>query len=299
MLWVEPAAACNLSCESCPTAAGRSGGIMNLADFRLVLDKIPRSVRLLNMWHRGEPLVAPEFPEMVRAAARRGIKTQTHSNGILLAKRDIAPRLVSSGLTRISIGVDGPDQQTYRNYRQGGNLADVEAGIRLLAESKKKSGANLPRIYVECLLGRQTHGQLREIETSAKEWGADRIRFKTLRVPDVSDTGQALALLPDDRSLWRYRLVGDRISVRKMHRFCLRTAFSAVITWDGNVLPCCFDADASFILGNIFDQDWKDIWTGDDFRRFRRAVNHDADGKPSMCFNCTEGLRRLYRALPR
>jgi len=90
-----------------------------------------------------------------RLGGNRKIKTQTHSNGILLNKNDMAQRIVDSGLTRISIGVDGIDQETYTDLRTGGKLVDVESGIKLLYQARERANKRMPKIIVECLLSNQ------------------------------------------------------------------------------------------------------------------------------------------------
>lgn len=292
MLWVEPSAACNLDCADCPTAAGRLGGVMSLDGFMTVLDRIPRSVRLLNLWHRGEPLVAKHFPDIVAAASERGIKTQTHSNGILLARGDLAQRIVKSKLTRISIGVDGSDQATYAKYRIGGTLSEVGTGVRKLVSARGK--LRHPQINVECLLGRQSSEHLQEIKDMVSKWGVDEVKFKTLRVSDLTNVKAAQTLLPDDDKLWRYRKEGENIVPNRRYSRCLRVMWSAVVAYNGDVLPCCFDSEGKHTLGNIFEQEWRSIWKGQKFSEFRKVVMSNSDDRPTMCGNCTEGLKRLY-----
>ena len=292
MLWVEPSAACNLDCEGCPTAAGRGGGVMGYRDFARIIDRTPW-LKLVNLWYRGEPLAAAELPEMVAEATRRSVRSQTHSNGILLGRGDLAQRLVEAGLTRITIGIDGPDEETYRNVRQGGTLAEVEAGVRTLVEARQKRRSRQPRIIAECLLSRQTSGQLRRVRETALAWGCDVVRFKTYRVPDIDDLEHAVSLLPDDPGLWRYQRRDGRLVMKRSRQSCRRLAYSALVAWNGDVYPCCFDVTGEYTMGNLLREPLPDIWRGERFTEFRRRVRNSRNGIP-MCRNCTEGLPRLY-----
>ena len=267
---------------------------MPLDDFKRLLDNIPKSVKLLNLWHRGEPFAASDFPEMVSAATDRGIRTQTHSNGTLLAKTGLAGRIIQSQLNRISISVDGLDQETYVHYRSGGRLSDVKKSILELVEQRRQAESKFPKIIVECLVGRQTTDQFRRIKEMVMSWGVDAVRFKTYRVPDINNVETATTLLPDDPKLWRYKKMNGHLVPKKRYNICLRIAWSALIAYNGDVLPCCFDAEAKFVFGNIFKQPFNEIWTGKRFEQFRRVVMKRGDQKPAMCQNCTEGLRRLY-----
>ncbi len=293
MLWMEPSGACNLDCPDCPTAAGRGGGVMKLGDFTAVLDQAPH-LKLLNLWHRGEPLLAPDLPEMIAEAARRGIRTQTYTNGILLASGDLADRLVEARLSRITIGVDGADEDTYRRFRRGGSLGEVEAGVRALVAARRARRTKTPRIVVECLLSNQPPSQFAAVRETAFGWGCDEVRFKTFRVSDPEDLDRSLSSLPENRKLWRYRLDDGRLVMKRYRRSCLRLSYSAVVTWNGDVLPCCFDATGRFTAGNVSRTPLREIWRGGLLGEFRARINHGARDRISMCRNCTEGLLRLY-----
>jgi|GEM_PF-1659886 len=223
---------------------------MRLADFERVLERIPRTVRFLNLWHRGEPLCAPEFPEMATSATRRRLWTQTYSNGTLLCKGDMARRLVQAGLKRITLAIDGADEATYQQYRVGGKLADILEGIAILRVERKRAGVHLPKIIVECLIRRQTIDQLQAVKRLANACGADKVKFKTYRVSSLEDVNSAPNDLPDDRRLWRYDLVDGRLQMRRTRDYCRRLAYSAVIAYNGEVFPCCFWTK-KFGLGNI------------------------------------------------
>ena len=292
MLWVEPSAACNLDCPECPTAAGRQSGQMRLADFTRILDQSPW-LKFLNLWHRGEPLAAADFPDMVEAATRRGIYTQTHSNGILLSRRDLAERLVEARLGRVAIGVDGSDEATYLQIRHGGSLAEVEAGIRALVDARRRRRSKRPRIIAECLLSRQPPEQFRTVKRLALEWGCDEVKLKTFRVPHPEDVAGSLALLPDNRRLWRYELHDGKLVMKRSRSGCRRLTYSAVVAYNGEVYPCCFWVHGFMGMGNCFSQPLVEVWRGDPLRDFQRTVAANRDSIP-MCRNCTEGLGRLY-----
>ncbi len=161
---------------------------MSLAEFQHVLNNAPWT-HWLNLWHRGEPLAASEFPEMVGEAAHRRIMTNTHSNGLLLSHRERAERLVRAGLSSITIGLDGATEETYRSIRLGGSLAEVKAGVKALLEARCRLSRRRPLVMGECLLSRQPLDELRGVRELAREWGLDGLRFKTLRVthPDRLD----------------------------------------------------------------------------------------------------------------
>ncbi len=265
---------------------------MHFEDFLKIIDQV-KGVRLINFWHRGEPLMAPEFPLIAGEASKRGIRSQTHTNGILLAKNDTAKRLVEAGLNRIAVSIDGADEETYRSFRKGGSLEAVKAGIRALASARKQSSGIKPRIIAECLVSGQDERQFRRIYDFALSSGCDEVKFKTFRVNELNDPNE-LDSLPKNEKLWRYKRSGGGLQPRRKRGKCLRLYYSALIAANGDVCPCCFDSGLNHAFGNVFTEPWNEIWKNRRMRDFARFVNSGNRDSIEMCRNCTEGLKRLY-----
>jgi len=69
---------------------------------------------------------------------------------------------------------------------------------------------------------------------------------------------------------------------------CWRMWQGAVVTWDGRVVPCCFDKDADHLMGKVGEQRFEEIWFGSAYQKFRNQI-FTARGDIAMCQNCTEG----------
>jgi radical SAM protein with 4Fe4S-binding SPASM domain len=65
---------------------------------------------------------------------------------------------------------------------------------------------------------------------------------------------------------------------------------SCVLTWDGRVVPCCFDKDATHQLGNLNTESFEKIWHGDAYNKFRSDILK-ARNEVDICTNCTEGTK--------
>ncbi len=71
---------------------------------------------------------------------------------------------------------------------------------------------------------------------------------------------------------------------------CWKLWHSCVITWNGIVVPCCFDKDAAYRLGNLKEQTFKQIWQNQNYQTFRKLIIQGRD-KIEICKNCTEGCK--------
>jgi radical SAM protein with 4Fe4S-binding SPASM domain len=63
-----------------------------------------------------------------------------------------------------------------------------------------------------------------------------------------------------------------------------------VFTWDGDVVPCCFDKDAKHKMGNIMQQTFSEIWKNTDYQLFRHQLSQNRQ-HIDICSNCTEGTQ--------
>jgi radical SAM protein with 4Fe4S-binding SPASM domain len=63
-----------------------------------------------------------------------------------------------------------------------------------------------------------------------------------------------------------------------------------VISWDGLVVPCCFDKDAQHTLGDLKGKSFKEIWHNDSYVQFRKQVLQSRKNI-DICANCSEGTR--------
>jgi radical SAM protein with 4Fe4S-binding SPASM domain len=98
-------------------------------------------------------------------------------------------------------------------------------------------------------------------------------------------------LIPTIDKYSRYRRDKDGVMQVKsgMKNHCWKLWQSNVITWDGLVVPCCFDKDAMHRLGNLKNQSFKEIWHNDNYKQFRKEL---MAGRKNIdiCANCSEGL---------
>ena len=127
--------------------------------------------------------------------------------------------------------------------------------------------------------------------------GAHRTVFKTLQAASLSG-GESL--LPGDTNLTRYRKKrhGEDMRLETDRRWvlrnrCLRLYHSLQVDWEGNVVPCCFDKNSEYTMGNLLDEPFESIWNGERYRAFRNILNRQGRVLP-MCRDCTEGLRRMH-----
>ncbi len=286
----EPTTACNLRCPECPSGLRsftRATGNLKSDFFRSTIDELHERLLYLIFYFQGEPYINPEFLDMVAYAQQKGIYTITSTNGHFLHDEN-AKKTILSGLDRLIISVDGTTQETYENYRVGGNLEAVLQGAKNVVYWKKALKSTTPHIIFQFLVVKPNEHQIEEIYALAKEIGVDEVKLKTAQVYDYKNGNP---LIPEQDKYSRYAKTNDgtfRVK-NELLNHCWKLWHACVITWDGMVVPCCFDKDATHKLGNIKDgTSFKKIWQGEAYDRFRKTLLQGRD-KIDICNNCTEG----------
>lgn len=294
-LSVEPTTACNLRCPECPSGLRsftRPTGMLDPDRLHALLEGregLGRDLVYLNLYFQGEPYLNPGMDELVRTGKQAGLYVSTSTNAHHIdAER--ARRIVDSGIDRLIISIDGADQEAYAAYRVGGRLERVLEATRHLVEARKEARRKGPHLVWQFLVVGTNEHQLPTMRDMARRWGVDEFVVKTAQLDDPRD---GHPLLTGDPALRRYdRDPSGRWTLRNpMLDRCWRMWQGAVVTWDGQVVPCCFDKDAAHGMGRAEDgTGFREIWTSPAYQDFRQQIFRHRAGV-EMCRNCTEGTK--------
>lgn len=288
---IEPTTSCNLRCPECPSGKReftRPTGMLQQDFFRNTVDQLARKTSYLVFYFQGEPYLNPKFLDMVRYAADKRLYTATSTNAHYLNHAN-AKRTVESGLDRLIISIDGTTQETYEQYRIGGNLDKVIEGAKNVAKWKKELKSKTPHIIFQFLVVKPNEHQTEEVKQLAKQIGVDEVRFKTAQVYDYENGNP---LIPETEKYARYKKQSNgKYAIKNaMDNHCWRLWHSSVITWDGLVVPCCFDKDATHQLGDLKTTSFATLWKSPAYYNFRASVLRSRS-EIDICKNCTEGTQ--------
>ncbi|MEI7727016.1 MAG: radical SAM/SPASM domain-containing protein [Bacteroidota bacterium] len=297
---IEPNNSCNLHCPECPAGLReltRARGIMQPVMFESIINQMLPQLSWLTLYFQGEPYMSNHFFGFIKYARSKKIFVATSTNGHFLDEASVN-QTIQSGLNRVIISLDGANQESYEAYRQGGDFEKVIAGIRLLVSEKKRLKKRTPEIVLQCLVLRSNEDQLDEMRKLAGNLGVDKLEFKTAQFNDYKDGNP---LMPENPKYSRYVRLPARPPAHPSthplaHQFipknplpnaCFRMWSSCVITWDGKVVPCCFDKDAMHVIGDLSQNSFKEIWRGKPTSEFRKKIllNRKAI---DICSNCSQ-----------
>lgn len=285
---IEPTNRCNLRCPECPSGNDtlkRSRGFMDRAMFASLIDQLSPHLQYLTLYFEGEPYLHPDFFDFVNYAASKGIYVATSTNGHFLDSVS-ADKTVRSGLKKLIISLDGYDQTSYEQYRRGGDFGKVISGVKNLAKARNLNKSKKPEIELQCLLFSTTENRKAEIRSLGIASGADRVVFKTAQFYDYK---MGNPLMPSSQANSRYSRDHTGNFRLRIHQpnSCFRMWSSCVITWDGLVVPCCFDKDADHVYGDLKTEKFSNIWRNAKAETFRNSILKHRKSV-DICQNCSQ-----------
>jgi radical SAM protein with 4Fe4S-binding SPASM domain len=286
---IEPTNVCNLRCPECPSGNGsmiRTSGFMDLQSFTRIVDELSTEVWYLQLFFQGEPFLHRDLIRMIAYARSKKMFVSVSTNAHFI-DRATADELVSSGLNRLIISLDGASEESYTKYRIGGRITKVLDGLNQLKNARDETRNQTTEVILQTLVTKFNEHELPRMREIAEECDA-RLSLKSMQVYSVNS---AEIFLPADGRYRRYILDGNRLQIKSsLINRCSSLWIKSVITWDGRVVPCCFDKDAEYSFGSLATESFRSIWNSEQFHQFRNRILHNRKGIP-MCTNCTEGLR--------
>lgn len=287
---IEPTNHCNLQCPECPSGLGtltRALGLLKVDDFKKWIDEIKDTGFYVQLFFQGEPYINKQLPEMIRYAQKNNVYISISTNGHFINEKNV-DLVLNDAPDKLIYSVDGLDEESYQQYRVGGTFAQADLGLQTLIKRRNELGLKKPFIEFQFIVMKQNENQIEAVKQYCKERGVDKVAFKTMQ---ISSYENAVKFLPTDTKHSRYILEKDSYHIKnKLKDHCFALWRTSVITWDGKVVPCCFDKDAQYSLGSLNGKSFGEIWNSEKYNQFRQGVLDNRKAL-EMCRNCTEGLK--------
>jgi radical SAM protein with 4Fe4S-binding SPASM domain len=277
---------CNLKCPECSSGSDlmtRARGFMDIGLFDKVISELGPYLYNINLYFQGEPMLHPSFFSFVQKG--RKINTIVSTNGHFLSVGN-SERIVKSGLHKLIVSLDGIDQKTYSAYRINGSVNTVLEGLNYVSEAKEKYKSSL-NIEIQFIVNRINENQIPQVRKLASKLKTS-LRLKSMQIINKEDIE---SWIPIRERFRRYRYKdGDYVIKNTFPNRCARLWLSPVITWDGKVLPCCFDKNSEYVMGDLNHNSFREIWNGTKYRIFRKSILSGRN-MIEICRNCTSGIK--------
>ncbi|MCK8059701.1 MULTISPECIES: radical SAM/SPASM domain-containing protein [unclassified Fusibacter] len=250
-IYIEITNSCNLKCSFCPPSK-RESKRMSLAEFEAVLKKIDGHGDFIYLHIKGEPLMHPEFDQVLELCAAYGKKVNLTTNGTLLDVR-AQSILKNKAVRQVSVSLQSfevmENERAYEMY--------VRKVLDFVARGIVESGI----IF-----------ELRLWNFEDEKLLVDEVKQKTLmmieerlgldeKVTLSAPKGKGIKLLPKVYLSKGYEFKWPDLSVDVIatRGTCYGLRQQVGILSNGDVVPCCLDAEGSVVLGNVFETDFEGI----------------------------------------
>ena len=289
---------CNLSCDFCPAGnknLHRALKIMTTEEFLHIIGQVRGLVDEVCLHVTGEPLMHPDLEKILELCNKNKIKVNITTNGILMGER--AEILFAAKAIRVinvslhSMINRGDFEEYLKRIIQFIHIliekSSATCKLRLWdieSDSNEKiiqghNSENRKMLYLklekEFNLGFKIDDsmiQLEGIRLARRVFLSQAERFEWPKSEDCSNNG----------------ICSEK--QEKKRAFCkgLRNQFA--ILADGRVVPCCLDWEGNVELGNIFQENIKDILNG---QRAKRIYEGFTEGKAveDLCKKCSYRLK--------
>ena len=262
ILYIETTNRCNLDCKMCPRRLmTRSEEDMPLDRFKGILNQLDRTKTELIVLHSdGEPLLNPDFFEIVAAAKSGGFRVMTSTNATLLDEAK-ARMLIDSGLDVLTISIDGITPNVYEKIRRGGNFDRVMANVGRFLRIKKDQ---LPFTIMQMIEMTENSHQTDDFLRYFSKYANKNLRAVIKPLTEWFD---------------------EHKEIIDVYNYCDRPWFGMVVHSNGNVVPCVHDYDGMEVIGKVPEENIYDIWNCEQMVKLRTGILNKRSAN-SLCATC-------------
>ncbi|HTX01469.1 MAG TPA: mycofactocin radical SAM maturase [Acidimicrobiales bacterium] len=282
--------ACNLQCVHCLSSSGRRDpSELSPDEAQRVVDELHGlQVFYVNIGG-GEPMLRPDFFDLVEYAVSRGVGVKFSTNGSRITA-PVAERLAGLDYLDVQVSIDGADAATNDVVRGDGSFATARRAMDHLA------GAGFGAFKVSVVVTRDNAGQLDELEALARSYGA-QLRLTRLRPSGRGATSWERLHPTHEQQLSLYRWLLERPEVLTGDSFFHLSALGdplpglnlcgagrvvCLIDPVGDVYACPFVMHEQFRAGSVRDPGgFAGVWRGS-----RLFAELRAPGSGGACASC-------------
>lgn len=249
-IYIEITSSCNLKCSFCQETL-RAPKFMSVDEFARVLSEVKAYTNYIYLHVKGEPLLHPQFEEILQLCSKAGVTVNVTTNGTLIKKR--LPELIRYPVHQINLSMHSADDN---------DCIDMDTYINEVFES------------CETLLeNTATEISLRLWNTKKEPhiFGQKNVKIKERLHINI-------------QSPFEWPSVDNDYFCER--GFCQGLRTHIAILSNGVVVPCCLDGNGVMELGNIFTSSLENILSSERSIAFRNGFNAKRAVEP-LCMHCS------------
>lgn len=282
---------CTARCSMCTIEDWRKPPrvmtVDELAAFVEDLRPFRQHVRYVTLHGNGEPLLDRRLHEKVALLRAAGLRGTGFATNCTLLDEERALQLLEAGLETLICSIDGFRKATHEAIRARTDFDRVVANVhRFLELRDRRAAEGLPatRVLVRFILQ----------ERNRREFDDYRVYWQRHLRPEMGD---AVLCFPIHN--WGGRTENWRQNLELYGNgrvFECEDLYERLIVFsDGDVAHCDADYNGFFRHGNVFERHFLEIYNGETFARYRRAMAAGRLCELEHCKSCSIPLARARR----
>ena len=275
---------CNYTCQMCPqTTPGRGKNFtrkMPLTDFKKILNEIvPKyGYPQINLEGSGEPTMAKDLPDYIKAVKDKGLKCFMYCNGARL-NGDFMKKVVDAGIDFIRFSIIGYDKIKYLKWMNVDNFELIQKNIVELKE------------YIE-LTKSECKVSTYHLITDNNELDKEIELYKENIINKYNMTSYIWKM-----HNWSGNFANPNPRKKSSRKSCGRPFAPEITIRAGGaegrtsaMVPCCQTLgppnEEKSILGHLDKQSFEEVYFGKEYELLREAHTKEEFDKIDYCSNC-------------
>ena len=302
-LFLELTKKCNMACEHCGSNCSTTTSASELTaeqwkKFILYTSKHFDNNRVAFCITGGEPLLHPDFFEIVKTIKKAGFKWGLTTNGLTIKDAEYVRELYLSGMKTISLSIDGL-RQTHDSFRGiAGAYDKTMTAVCLLLERNKHA-----HVQITTTVSKKNLSELNALYEELKQHGVRDWRIASVDpigrakgsndlLLDETDYDELFSFITSKRKenvinvtygCAHYIPDSFRFNLRDMPYKCGAGEFVASVLSNGDIYSCVdIERRPDLVQGNILKDDFLQVWE----RGFRQFMGTERVKLSSKCTNC-------------
>ena len=243
-IYIEITNICNLNCAFCPKNK-REKKYMSVNDFKHIINEIKDETKHIYLHVMGEPLLHPEFDDILESINNTNIEVNLTTNGIFLDKQ-INIINNSKQIRKVAVSVQALEESNVTDYKETlinilntlDNIRDdIILEYRFWNHNKTIKAKDMTNIILEHY---NTKKHYPTSLTDNKYHNKIKLKHNTY-------------IMYGETFTWP---INSNVE-HQGHCQALKNQLAILV--DGSVVPCCLDNEGKMVLGNIFESSLEEI----------------------------------------
>lgn len=265
-IYIEITNKCNLNCTFC-SPLKRELKEMSVEEFSLIISKIKSFTDYIYLHVKGEPLLHSHLDEILSICDKENIKVNITTNGTLLKEKF---NILNNHNCIRQLNISLHSENNYKNYFE--NVFDI---------SKQLCG----KMFISFRLWTLDNLKLDNKSTIIVDKIINSYNLSTDVVEKIKKDKSVKIFnntFVNKDNLFDWPDINKELNINGM---CYGLDTHIAILVNGDVVPCCLDANGDIVLGNIFKEDLDNILSSELVKNIIQGFKNNKS-ICKLCKNC-------------